>query len=183
MDHENQHKENSLRKYDHKLVNLPIDRKGDCIGLVRLELEKNYEWAMELRKRVGLQALIWPFVVLGAAMTGQIVNLGGIDAVLNNSTGLFAAAILLISFVSLGVFYGFLERRLWERMQYLRRLFINIIAEISSDNPSNTLTFSCLAERDFKIFDMRGAYFIQYILVSCIATSTLVLIVLMVSPS
>jgi hypothetical protein len=58
-----------------------------------------------------------------------------------------------MAFVSIGVFYGFLERRLWERMQYLRRLFMNSIAETKCDGQKAEFTFGCIRELDYKLFD------------------------------
>ncbi len=112
----------------------------------------------------------------------MVVKLGAIQTVVDSNIGIIASIILFISFISLGIAYGFLERRLWERMQYLRRLFMSIAAENSNDESNRELLLGCLTERDFKQFDARGAYFIQYFLVSCIVASTLVLISFMVIP-
>jgi hypothetical protein len=62
------------REVDDALVNISNERIVDCIALVRLEIENNHEWTMELRKKVGLQALIWPFILIGVASTSKSIN-------------------------------------------------------------------------------------------------------------
>lgn len=171
-----------FRHHDHKQVHIHRDSKAECLAIVRLEIEKNYEWALEIRKRVGLQSIIWPFAVIGAAVTSQIVNPKGVSAVLDNQIGLIATITLVISFNLLGVFSGLMEKRLWERMQYLRRLVMTIIADNNFLKQGNNLTLGCFAERDYKKFGTRGAYLIQYVLVTFMSGSALILIVILVSP-
>jgi len=180
MSTESLDQENGLRQLDRERVDLPPDRHKACIEVVKLELQNNHEWAMELRRRMGLQSLIWPFTLMGASLTTQIVNSSAISAVLNSSVGIIACCTLLVSFVSLGTIYGFLERRLWERGQYLRRALVHVLSANEVDE-APALNAGWLAERDFKVFDMRGAYFIQYSLVSVIAVSVLTLMAVMLT--
>ena len=171
-----------IRKLSGRYVNLSNDMRVDCIDLIKVELQRNHEWIMELRKRVGLQSLIWPFVVIGAAISSKVVNLSGLSLLLEDPSGIFFSMLLLISFLILGIIYGFLEKRLWERQQYLRRMFMTIVENNLDELSAKAITLNCMAEIDYKCFDSRGAYLMQYALVACMAISTLALVLLMVTP-
>lgn len=167
-----------LREMESNTITIPKERYSDCIDIIKFELEKNYEWALELRKRVGIQALIWPFIVIGALVTSKYFNIGNLKPVKEPCTLLYIA--LFVCFVCLGSFYGFLERRLWERKQYLRRIFMKVVSKELENDEASFLTIGSLAELDHRLFDMRWGYFIQYLIAAIITTCAVWIIYLIV---
>jgi len=173
---------NGIRDIHTLKVDFPNASRNEYLNFINSELARNHEWAMELRKKVGIQAMFWPIIIIGTAITSKQIDLSGIGTILQSNAGKISSLLLIATFILLGFFYGLLERRLWERMQYLRRIYVCFVTDQQTDELKRHLTHGCLTEIDYKIFDMRGAYFIQYFLVSIIAVCTSVLIVIMISP-
>ena len=172
----------NLREDDNKPVKIMPENNKQYIELLKMELENNLKWSMEIKKKVGLQAIFWPFVFFLSLLGGMSIESITLETDLFNYKMAFLCLLIIFAFTFLGLFYGHVERRLWERCQNLRRLLMNAIAE-PENSQKKIITFGCLAENDYKYFDTRGGYVIHYLLISILAISTFSLVVLSLNPS